>query len=895
MPKWKLTELEENGWLGMNSQEIRQLFTDFFVDKHGHVAVPSSSLIPYDDPTVLLTTAGMQQFTPYFLGLQEPPARRLTSIQKCFRAVGKDDDVLEVGDPTHNTFFEMLGNFSVGDYFKDGAIDMAWELVTEGYGIAPERIWVTVEPSDDYSRDYWRDEIGLDASRIQDDPGNVWGPVGDFGPFGPNTELYVDLEWDQHGGDPGKGPMSEDEDRYLEIWNLVFMEFNHLPTGETQQLAMQNVDTGSGLERVAYALQGVNSIYETDLFQPIIERAMDIATVRYGDSENIDNALRIIADHTRGVTFLIADGVLPGNEGRGYVLRRILRRAVQKARTIGVERPFMGKLADVIVEHYGVQYPELRRRRDTILRALAHEEEAFGRTIVTGMSRLDALLERTGDRTTISGEDAFRLHDTYGFPIDLTIELADQAGYQVDVDGFRAALAEQRERSRANLDAFADASRLRAPLYGEIGRGTSRFVGYEQEQCETRIAAILGAEGRIESVDAGGSAEIVLEETPFYAEAGGQVGDTGEISTSTGVFRVTDTKRPSPDVVVHIGEVVEGFVEAGQAASAQVAHDRRADIRRNHTATHLIHAALREVLGPDTQQAGSLVAPDRLRFDFTSHRALGQEGLASVTAIANREVLADKPVVSTQEPFDDAVERGAMALFGEKYGDVVRTIEVPGYSFELCGGTHVTRTGEIGPIVILSESSIGSGVRRIEALTGEPALDYLMETHRLAQNLARDLRAPVENIERAVLDLQETIREKEREIERLRLHDALSDIDLVLQQARQVGETSVVAFRTDAGDRDTMLQLGDRVRDRLRSGVIVLGGQISDQAALIAMVTPDQVERGVHAGKIIQSIAPIIGGRGGGRPEMAQGGGSDVDRIDEALAAVDGVIEQQAG
>jgi len=565
----------------MNSHEIRRTFTEFFVERHGHLAVPSSSLIPHDDPTVLLTTAGMQQMTPYFLGLEQPPSRRLVSIQKCFRAVGKADDVLEVGDPTHLTFFEMLGNFSVGDYFKDGAIDMAWELVTEVYGIPPEKIWVTVHPTDDYSRAYWRDKIGIPAHKIQDDPGNIWGPVGDTGPFGPNTEIYYDLEYDEQPGNPGRGPMSEDEDRYIEFWNLVFMEFYMNPDGTSQPLAMQNVDTGSGLERVAVVLQGVKSIYDTDLFQPIIARGSEIVGVPYGEREQVDNALRIIADHGRGVTFLIADGVLPSNEGRGYVLRRILRRAVQKARAIGVERPFLGDIADVVIEHFGDQYPELHRRRNVIMDTLRHEEEAFGRTLATGMNRLEVLLEeaaRSEDKR-ISGAEAFRLHDTYGFPIDLTVELATNAGVSVDVDGFREALNEQRARSRAHLGAFADASRQRAPLYAAVGGGTSKFLGYQQDEAETTVAAILGEEAAVDMLEAGQSAEVVLAETPFYAESGGQVGDTGEIVTATGRFRVTDTRRPSPELIVHIGEVAEGYIQVGQSARAAIDVERRQRIQ----------------------------------------------------------------------------------------------------------------------------------------------------------------------------------------------------------------------------------------------------------------------------------------------------------------------------
>jgi alanyl-tRNA synthetase len=887
--------LEENGLLVMKSQDIRRTFTEFFVERHGHLAVPSSSLIPHDDPTVLLTTAGMQQMTPYFLGLEQPPNRRLTSIQKCFRAVGKDDDVLEVGDPFHLTFFEMLGNFSVGDYFKDGAIEMAWELVTGPYGIIPERIWVTVHPDDDFSRAYWRDRIGVPAHKVQDDPGNIWGPVGETGPFGPNTEIYVDLEYDEHGGDQGRGPMSEDEDRYVEIWNLVFMEFNRRADGSSVPLAMQNVDTGSGLERVAVVLQGVRTIYETDLFRPMVERAADIAGVRFGDSEQVDNALRIIADHGRGVTFLIADGVLPGNEGRGYVLRRILRRAVQKARAIGIERPFLGEIADVVVEAYSDQYPDLQRRRQAIMRTLLHEEEAFGRTLATGMNRLESLIEATSETGTgtISGTDAFRLHDTYGFPIDLTVELGSAAGLRVDVDGFRAALNEQRARSRANLNAFADEVRQRAPLYAALGSGTSAFLGYDQGNARTSVAAILGEDASVEVLEAGEAAELVLAETPFYPESGGQVGDTGEIVTDTGRFAVIDTQRPSLGVVVHIGEVVEGFIQQGQDATATIDAERRADIRRNHTATHLLHEALRQVLGEGTQQAGSLVDPDRLRFDFTSQVALGDDGIDEVARIANRQVVANVPIEIRQESYDEAVGRGATALFGEKYGDVVRTVEVPGYSLELCGGTHVRATGEIGPIVVLSESSIGSGVRRIEAITGRESLTYLETIHRQTRSLSRDLRTTPDGVRAAVAALQEGMRERERQIERLRLQVATSDVDAIASGAREVDGTRVIAACVDVADRDTLLQVGDRLRDRLQSGVVVLASSVNGQPALIAMVTHDLVDRGVHAGRIIQQIAPLVGGRGGGRPEVAQGGGTDPERIGEALAAVESAVRQQ--
>lgn len=877
----------------MDSRTIRKTFIEYFAE-HGHLNVPSSSLIPHNDPTVLLTTAGMQQMTPYFLGLETPPSLRMTSAQKCFRAVGKVDDVMEVGDATHHTFFEMLGNFSVGDYFKGGAIDLAWGLVTGPFGIDPGAVWITVNPEDDYSRDYWRDKIGIPARKIQDDPGNVWGPVGDTGPCGPNSEIYFDFDYSELG-DTGRGPMSEDEDRYVEFWNLVFMEFYQEADASRRALASQNVDTGMGLERIAAVLQGKHSVYDTDLFVPIIERASELAGVRYGDSEQVDLALRIIADHGRAVTFLIADGVLPGNEGRGYVLRRIVRRAVQKARSIGLDGSFLPEIADVVIEHYSEQYPELRNRRNDIRRVLRNEEEAFGRTIATGITRFEALLEslRGSGVSVIPGDEAFRLHDTYGFPIDLTQELAESADFEVDMEGFRAALAEQRERSRAELDAFADESRSRAPLYAAISGEHSKFLGYEQTDAEASIVAILGSESSRDSADVGSAVEIVLAATPFYGESGGQVGDTGWITTATGRFEVEATQRPTPELIVHRGHVVEGSLEVAQGAHAEVDRERRTAIQRNHTATHLIHKALRQVLGEGTQQAGSLVAPDRLRFDFTTNRALGPDGLQQVAAIANAEVIADDPVVIEHESYDDAVGRGAMALFGEKYGDVVRVVEVLGYSVELCGGTHVGRTGEIGPVVITSESSIGTGTRRIEALTGGAALDYLAGLHRQATSLGQQLRVPPGDLEGAVGDLQDSLRERDRTISELRLQLASSGVDGLVEGAIQVDGTAVLATRVDAPDRETMLRVGDRLRDLIQSGVIVLASEIDSQPALVAMVTKDQTGKGLHAGRIIQQIAPIVGGRGGGRPELAQGGGSDLTRLDEALAAVETVVRDQ--
>ena len=876
--------------MSMTSSDIRRIFIEFF-EEHGHVNVPSSSLIPQNDPTVLLTTAGMQQMTPYFLGLEQPPAYRMTSIQKCFRTVDIDD----VGDERHSTFFEMLGNFSVGDYFKRDAIRFAWDLLTGPIGIAPERLQATIHPDDDEARQLWKDVVGLTDDRIHVDPENTWGPVGDSGPFGLNSELHVDRGARYGCGEPDCGPNCPRCDRWMELWNLVFMGFYKERDGSRRDLEKKNIDTGMGLERITMIVQDVPTMYETDLYQPMITRTADIAGVTYGGDETRDRSVRVISDHARGATFLIADGVLPSNEGRGYVLRRILRRAVRHGRSLGIERSFLTEIAEAVIGTFGEFHPELVNRRQTILRVIANEEQSFARTLASGMSRFDTLVGELGSASggVIPGEEAFRLYDTYGFPFELTAELARDAGLQIDADGFAEALEQSRARSRQHVQSFADSGRERAQLYAAAKGAPVEFVGYTEDATRGRITDILGADASVEQLDAGQPGEVVLDRTSFYGESGGQVGDTGSIRTETGVFRVDDTQRPTPTLVVHRGEVVEGFLAVGQDAMAQIDVDRRDAIRRNHTATHVLHRALRMVLGEETHQAGSLVAPDRLRFDFTSAQPLGADGIQRVSEISNEILLDDLEVQSDTLPYAEAVEKGAMALFGEKYGDLVRMISIGDYSRELCGGTHVHHTGQIGPIVILSESSTGSGVRRIEALTGQGALSYLNRMQTVTNELSRSLRVPVDGLVDQVRALQEEIRERDRVIEQLRVSLASSDLDSVLSSASDVDGFKVIASRVPANDRDTMLQIGDRLRDRLGSGVIVIGSVIDDKPALLAMVTKDLTGRGLSAGKLIQEITPVVGGRGGGRPELAQGGGTDPNKLDDALGSVATIVKQQ--
>lgn len=873
----------------MKSNDIRRAFTDFFTER-GHLNVASSPLVPHNDATVLLTTAGMQQFIPYFLGLEQPPRTRLTSIQKCFRT----GDIDEVGDESHLTFFEMLGNFSFGDYFKADAISWAWELLTEKVGVPADRWHPTVHPLDEFSFKYWRDTIGVPTERIGMLEDNWWGPIGATGPNGPDSEIYYDRGPELSCGHPECGPGC-DCARFLETWNLVFMEFSRETDGTTVPLPKQNIDTGMGLERLAMILQGAGSVFETDLFLPILEEAAKLVGVQYKQDPQADRALRVIADHARAVTFLIADGVLPGNEGRGYVLRRVLRRAVRHGRLLGIERPFLGEMAEVAIRMFGEHYPELIAQRDRIRRIISHEEERFSRTLAAGIARFEALVEevRRGGENALPGAEVFRLYATYGFPLELTEELAAEERLTVDRAGFEHALEEERELSRASAGRFAEHGRERSGIYVAVSGEPSEFLGYGGTEADGRVIGILNIEGPVEVAEAGDHVEIVMDRTPFYAESGGQVGDTGTISTDTGVFTVVDTQRPIPRLIVHRGTIKEGFIRAGQTAHAVVDAQRREDIRRNHTATHLLHAALRDVLGKHVRQAGSLVAPDRLRFDFTSLEPVSQAQLREVQALVNNQVILDRPVDVHVKTYPEAMAEGAMALFGEKYGDLVRVINIPGFSVELCGGTHVGHTGDIGLFVLTSESSIASGVRRVEAITGRASIDYALRLHDMAGQLSHLLHVPAEAIPSQVAELSAASREREREIERLRVELAAVQVNELMGQVTTVDGVRLVSARVEAPDRDTLLQLGDRLRDRLVSGIIVLGSAIDGRAALLATVTRDLVPRGLNAGRLIQEIAPVVGGRGGGRPELAQGGGTEVERLDEALTAARGIVERQ--
>jgi alanyl-tRNA synthetase len=873
----------------MSGSEVRRAFVEFF-EERAHLEVPSSSLVPHNDPTVLLTTAGMQQMTPYFLGLETPPAVRMCSVQKCFRTV----DIDEVGDESHCTFFFMLGNFSVGDYFKRDSLRWSWEFLTNVMGLPAERLYPTVHPTDEDAYRIWNEEIGVPQERIGKLSDNWWGPVGPTGPNGPDSEIYFDLGPD--AGEIGDGP--GESSRFLEIWNNVFMEFFQSPDGSRTPLPKQNVDTGMGLERLTAIMQGVSSIYDTDLYQTIIARAGELSGVTYGADAESDVALRVIADHARGATFLISDGVLPGNEGRSYVLRRILRRAIRYGRRLGLTRPFMAEMARVVIGQFGADYPSLVERQRQIERVLTHEEETFGRTLNHGLHRFQdevAKLRAAAPadteimQLTIPGEVAFRLYDTFGFPLDLTVDLAREQGMAVDIEGFDAAMAEQRVISRGGA-AFKDAGRERTALYVERVSSTE-FLGYTETETDATILAILDPTGFIDIAEAGEEVEIILDRTPFYGESGGQIGDKGEIRNETGVVSIDDTFKPTPTLFVHRGIVAEGFVKTGEQAHATIDIERRQAIRRNHTATHLLHRALREVLGTDTHQAGSLVAPDRLRFDFTSLDPMTAEQVARVGEIVSQQVVASTPVETQVLAYADAVAEGAMALFGEKYGDTVRVVTIGDFSKELCGGTHLAHTGQVGPFAIVSEGSVAAGVRRIEAVTGTTAIERGMRQQAVLETLARDFRTPWTDLPDQVSQLRDKLRSTEREVAKLRAEIASSSVGDLLDGKVEVGGIAVVAGRIDANEKGDLRTAGDRLRDKLGSGVVVLGAEIDGKPSLIALVTQDVIDQGIKAGDLVRESAKHIDGRGGGRPDLAEAGGKDPAGLDAALAGVPAVVQ----
>lgn len=867
----------------MKAAEIRQKFLQFF-ESQGHTIVRSSSLVPGNDPTLLFTNSGMVQFKDVFLGSEQRPYSRATSAQRSVRAGGKHNDLENVGyTARHHTFFEMLGNFSFGDYFKRDAIRYAWSLLTEVYRLPAEKLWVTVYHEDDEAYDIWAKEVGVPAERIiriGDNKGaryasdNFW-QMGDTGPCGPCSEIFYDHGPEVWGGPPGSP--EEDGDRYIEIWNLVFMQFNRDASGNMTRLPKPCVDTGMGLERIAAVLQHVHSNYEIDLFQRLIAAAAR----ETGLADLGNNSLKVIADHIRACAFLIVDGVIPGNEGRGYVLRRIVRRAIRHGYKLGRKQPFFHRLVPDLVAEMGDAYPELREAETRVTDILRQEEERFFETIEHGMSILDAAiaeLEAAGERKVLSGEVAFKLHDTYGFPLDLTADVCRERGLSVDEPAFDAAMAKQREQARA-------AGKFKMAQGLEYRGEKTAFTGYEAIVADDVSVVAVYVDGTsVEAAEAGQDAVLVLDRTPFYAESGGQVGDQGVLSSDTMRFAVQDTLKVMADVVGHHGRVEQGRVRVGDTLKAEVDAVRRARTARNHSATHLMHKALREVLGGHVQQKGSLVDAERTRFDFAHHGPISRADLARVEAIVNAEVLANTPAQIRTMAYDDAVKGGAMALFGEKYGDTVRVLDL-GTSRELCGGTHVQRTGDIGLFKIVAESGVAAGIRRVEAITGDNALRYVQQLDEQLGQAAAGLKVQPAELVQRIGQIQEQVRGLEKEVAQLKSRAAASQGDELLQAAQTVKGLKVLAATVEGGDGKTLRETVDRLKDKLGRAAIVLAAVNGDKVSLVAGVTqPDNAQ--VKAGELVNFVAQQIGGKGGGRADMAQAGGTDAAALPAALAGV---------
>ena len=865
---------------GLSSAELRALFLKFFRER-GHTTVPSSSLVPGNDPTLLFTNSGMVQFKDVFLGKDKRPYVRAASSQRCVRAGGKHNDLENVGyTARHHTFFEMLGNFSFGDYFKRDAIPFAWDFVTgkKWLGIDPQRLMATVYHTDQEAFDIWHKDIGLPADRIVrigDKPGggsdNFW-QMGETGPCGPCSEIFYDHGAHIPGGPPGSP--DDDGDRWIEIWNLVFMQFDRSAEGVLTPLPKPSVDTGMGLERTAAVMQGVHSNYEIDLFVNLIKAAA--AATRTNDLSS--KSLRVIADHIRACSFLIADGVIPSNEGRGYVLRRIIRRAIRHGYMLGQSQPFFYTLVAALDQEMGEAFPELRAQRSQIERVLKQEEERFAETLSQGMALLDQALAGLRSKQ-IPGDTVFKLYDTFGFPVDLTADIARERGLTIDQPGFEAAMQAQRERGRA-------ASKFGIDLRSGVSvEGKTSFSGYENVSDTGTVVALLRGKERVEALRAGEEGQAVLDHTPFYAESGGQVGDSGVLVNGAAEFEVADTQKLG-GAYAHIGRLTRGQLKVGDRLEARVDAVRRRAIVLNHSATHLLHAALRKVLGTHVTQKGSLVAPDRLRFDFSHFAPLSAAELQEIERLVNEEIRGNAPAETKLMPYEAAVASGAMALFGEKYEDEVRVLRIGDFSTELCGGTHVSRAGDIGLFKIVSEGGIAAGVRRIEALTGQGALDWVAQTDQGLRDIALLIKANREDVADKVRQLVERSRKLEREVASLKSKLASGQGSDLSSSAVDIAGVKVVATRLDGADAPALRDAVDQLKSKLRSAAIVLASvQEPDKVVLIAGVTQDQIAK-VKAGDLVNVVAQKIGGRGGGRPDMAQAGGNDPTKLDEALAAV---------
>ncbi|MBW2051526.1 MAG: alanine--tRNA ligase [Deltaproteobacteria bacterium] len=890
----------------MKAEEIRAKFLEFFKE-NDHSVVKSSSLVPKDDPTLLFTNAGMVQFKRAFLDEEKRPYKRAATSQKCVRAGGKHNDLENVGYTNrHHTFFEMLGNFSFGDYFKALAIELGWKLLVEDFALPPEKLIVTIYKDDDEAEDLWKKIVGLPGEKILrfGEEDNFWS-MGETGPCGPCSEIHYDQGEDAGCGQPDCSPACEC-DRYLELWNLVFMQFNRDQTGSMTPLPKPSIDTGMGLERIASVVQGYRSNYESDLFRPLISFIEELSGVRYVYQAELNSkpgsrsprktnvSTRVIADHARSLSFLIGDGVLPENVGRGYVLRRILRRGVRHGRNLGLKKPFLHQVAGKVIEQMGSAYPELKNGASYIQKVILSEEERFSETLDNGLKLLSDETDRlreTGDKT-LSGEVAFKLYDTYGFPLDLVEDVCRENGLTVDIPGFEAAMERQRSKSRASWKGSGEAE-TPEPISSLAAAGFKvEAMAHEGISAESELVLIMKEGLKTDQAQTGEKVELVFKTTPFYGEAGGQVGDTGRIRNPEAEVHVTNTIAYPGGIVVHQGLVESGSIKTGRTFRLLVTESLRRDTARNHTATHLLHAVLRQELGDHVKQAGSRVSPNRLRFDFTHFIQVTPEELDRIERKVNEKIRENLPVLTTIMSMEEAMQTGAVALFEERYGDTVRVVNVPDFSMELCGGTHTERTGDIGLFVIMAESSAAAGVRRLEALTGRAAIETLQAQRETLRGVSATLKTTPEEVPERLAKLQSRQKELERELDVMKQKMSLGRFGDIMDQVQEVAGVHLLAARVHVDNPKNLREIGDNLKDKLKSGVIVLAAENKGKALLLAIVTPDLQDR-FHAGNMIKDLAQVVGGKGGGRPDMAQAGGPKPENIDQALSKAQEVLAKQ--
>jgi len=881
----------------MDSRKIREKFLHYFKD-HGHEIVKSASLVPQDDPTLLFINAGMAPFKNLFLGLEKRSYTRATSSQKCVRAGGKHNDLTEVGYTNrHHTFFEMLGNFSFGDYFKEGAIDMAWELLTVGYGIPEKKLWVSVYTDDDEAYKIWNENIGVPHEKILrlGDEDNFWS-MGDTGPCGPCSEIYIDQGAEVGCGKPTCKPGC-DCDRYLEVWNLVFTQYNREPNGELTPLPKPNIDTGMGLERLAAVLQGVYSNYDSDLFTDIVRLTEELTGLRYGQDTKSDISFKVIADHSRAAAFLIADGIMPSNDGRGYVLRRIIRRAIRYGQVLGLKGPFLHRLTDKVVDLMNPDYPELGQSKRFIDEVVINEEQRFADTLFHGLSVLKEEMDqlRSKEKHIIPGSLVFRLYDTFGFPPDLVEDIARDDDFSIDMEGFDQAMAEQRATSQRSWK--GSGQEVIPEVYRMLdSRGLDcRFLGYETLRAEGKVISILKDGDLVDSACEGEQAEIILDQSPFYSESGGQIGDTGWMRNDTLSIKIVDTIKYPANLIIHKGEIIEGVIAVGNTVEAMVDEKRRKNIAQNHTATHLLQAALRETLGEHVKQAGSHVGPERMRFDFTHFAQITSERLKEIEMLVNLNIQRNLPVTTAIMPRDEAFKQNAIALFEERYGDDVRVITIgDGLSRELCGGTHVTATGDIGVFLLASEGAVASGIRRIEAFTGEGAIREIQKEVNKLKTISGLLKTIPDDLVTKVEHFIGDQKEKDRKIESLKARLLRKQSEDLINTAREINGINVISQEVATADPKDLREFGDHLKDKLKSGIIVLGAKADGKVFLLCRITHDLTDR-FNAGTIIKDLSVFVGGKGGGRKDMAEGGGTKVSELKNALSkAFDMVSEHSA-